>query len=409
MNLHSKNVVIVILITTIIVDIMGIGLVFPIMPSLFFDNTCITFGDPSGNFQNWYYSIALACWPLGLMIGCPVIGELSDKYGRKIILMVALFVTCLSYALSAYAIYSHNYILFIASRFISGLAGGAFEIAQAAVIDISTEEEKSKNLGFIAMAGSLGFVIGPVITSLVSTLNISHTLPFFFAGVLSFINMLFIYIAMQRDLPKNPGLVIELGTIYTTISFLLSDKRIRAIGVVYLLVQCGWGFYGQGVALFLTQAYSYSVSKVGIFYAVIGLATAIASLTLQPKVFAKFSNNNAFILAAVVCGASLISVGLFLGVEKLQWLIGIISSMAQLICYTALLSMISFAVSDKEQGKAMGAAGAGFGLAWFLNDIMMGHLASVSSTSPISFGGGMYFVAIIIFILATKVLYEKVK
>ncbi|APC91993.1 MULTISPECIES: MFS transporter [Francisella] len=408
MNLHAKNILIPVLITTIIIDIMGAGLVFPIMPSLFFGQSCITFGDPGGNFQNWYYSIALACWPLGLMIGCPIIGELSDKYGRKIILIIALSTTCISYILSAYAIYSHHYLLFVASRFVCGLAGGAFEIAQAAVIDISTEQDKSKNLGYITMAASLGFVVGPIVTSFVSVMNVSHTLPFIFAAVLSLINIVFIAIIMTKDLPKNPGLVIQLGTIYKTISFLISDKRVRLIGVVYLLIQCAWGFYGQGIALFLNLTYNYTVSQTGAFYALMGLSTAVASIVIQPMIFAKLSNQVAFVRAAVVCGIGFIFVAILIN-QIAQWLLAIVLSASQLICYTALLAMISAAVTDKEQGKAMGAAGAGFGLAWFLNDIMMGHLVSISPSSPISFGGGMYFIAVIIFVFSIKIWRERVQ
>ncbi|MBK2258157.1 MFS transporter [Francisella philomiragia] len=408
MNLHSKNILIPILITTIIIDIMGAGLVFPIMPSLFFGQSCVTFGDPGGNFQNWYYSIALACWPLGLLIGCPIIGELSDKYGRKIILIVALSTTCVAYLLSAYAIYSHDYLLFVASRFICGLAGGAFEIAQAAVIDISTEEDKSQNLGYITMAASLGFVVGPIVTSFASVMEVSHTIPFVFAAILALVNIAFIVIIMKRDLPKNPGLVIQLGTIYRTISFLLSDKRVRLIGVVYLLVQCAWGFYAQGVALFLNLTYSYNISMTGAFYAVMGLATALASIFIQPRIFAKVSNQVAFVRAAVICGIGFILVSIIFN-EAAQWVLTIVLSASQLICYTALLSMISGAVSDKEQGKAMGAAGAGFGLAWFLNDIMMGHLSSISPSSPITFAGFMYFIAAIIFVFSIKILRERVQ
>ncbi|ASG68410.1 MFS transporter [Francisella halioticida] len=408
MNLHLRNILIPVLIVTIIVDIMGVGLVFPIMPSLFFGKACIIFGDPGGNFQNWYYSIALACWPLGLLIGCPIIGELSDKYGRKVILIVSLLTTCISYILSAYAIYSHDYLLFIASRFISGLAGGSFEIAQAAVIDISSEQERSKNLGYITMAASLGFVAGPIVISFVSSMSINHIIPFIFAAVLSFINIIFITIIMKKDLPKNPGLVIELGTIYKTISFLLSDKRIRLIGVVYLLIQCAWGFYGQGVALFLNLTYHYSISLTGLFYAVMGLSTVIASITIQPKIFAKSSNQVAFVRSAVICGIGFAFVAILTN-QSAQWLLAVILSAAQLICYTALLSMISRAVTDKEQGKAMGAAGAGFGLAWFLNDIMMGHLSAISPSSPILFGSIMYFIAAIIFVFSIKILREKVQ
>ncbi|MGQ4003070.1 MFS transporter [Francisellaceae bacterium CB299] len=408
MKLYPKNLVIMILITTIIIDIMGAGLVFPIMPSLFFGNVCVTFGDPGGNFQNWYYSIALSCWPLGLLIGCPIIGELSDKYGRKIILIVALSMTFFSYILSVYAIYSHHFIIFVASRFISGLAGGAFEIAQAAIIDMSKEEEKAKNIGYVTMAASLGFVIGPIITSMVSTVNANYMLPFIFAGIMSLVNVLFVALVMKKDLPKNPGLIIQLGSIYKTISFLISDSRVRAVGIVYLLLQCGWGFYGQGVALFLDHVYSYSVSDIGLFYGLMGLSTAIASITLQPKLFAKYSNSNIFIHAIIVLGVGAILVGK-VDAQAGQWLLAVILSVSQLLCYTALLTMISSAVSDKEQGKAMGAAGAGFGLAWFLNDIMMGHLSSVTPATPITFGGGMFFIAVIIFVFATKILNEKVK
>ena len=408
MKLYPKNLVIMILITTIIIDIMGAGLVFPIMPSLFFDNICVTFGDPGGNFQNWYYSIALSCWPLGLLIGCPIIGELSDKYGRKSILMIALSMTFFSYILSIYAIYSHQFILFVASRFISGLAGGAFEIAQAAIIDMSRQEERAKNIGYVTMAASLGFIIGPVITSMIYTVNGNYTLPFIFAAIISLVNVLFVAFIMKKDLPTNPGLIIQLGSIYKTISFLISDKRVRVVGVVYLLLQCGWGFYGQGVALFLDHVYDYGVSDIGMFYAFMGLSTAIASITLQPKLFAKYSNSNVFIHAIIVLGVGAILVGT-VDAEAGQWLLAAILSVSQLLCYTALLTMISSAVSDKEQGKAMGAAGAGFGLAWFLNDIMMGHLSSITPATPITFGGGMFFIAVIIFVFTTKIMNEKVK
>ncbi len=198
----KKNLLILILIVTIIIDIMGLGLVFPMMPSLFFGTDAVTFGDVGGNFQNWYYSMALAVWPLGLVIGGPVLGELSDKYGRKQILMSAIFATTLAYLLSAYAIFTHDYLLFLASRFISGLAGGAFEIAQAAVIDISDEKEKSKNLGFITMAASFGFVIGPVVTSFTGSMEISHIWPFVIASIFSLVNLSFIYVIMKKDLPK---------------------------------------------------------------------------------------------------------------------------------------------------------------------------------------------------------------
>ena len=403
----KKKLLIAILIVTIIIDIMGLGIVFPIMPALFFGKTAVTFGQAGGEFQNWYYSIALAAWPLGIMLGGPILGELSDKYGRKKILIVALSFTCSSYLVSAFAILTKNYLMFIGSRFVSGLAGGAFEIAQATVIDISTEENKSRNLGFITMAASLGFVIGPVATSFAASMHISYTLPFLLAATLSLTNVLFIVFIMTKDLPKHPGLVVNVKSIYKTVSFLLSDKRVRIIGLAYLLMQCGWGFFGQGVALFLTEIYHYTVTQNGFFYALTGLSVALCSLFLQPILFKKYKIHSLYIISAIICGSNLFLTAVFSSIY-LQWLIGIIASACQLICYTCLLTIISSSVSDKEQGKAMGAAGAGFGLAWFLNDLLMGHLSTISLYLPIPFGGGMFFVSIL-FVLFVIFKSKKVK
>ena len=409
-KMYPKNFVIAILITTIIIDIMGLGLIFPVMPSLFYGSENVVFSELGGNFQSWCYSIALACWPLGLMIGCPIIGELSDKYGRKSILLLALATTFISYILSAYAIYSRNYYIFFSSRFIAGLAGGSFEIAQAAVIDISSEENKSRNIGLITMAGSLGFVIGPIITSLLANLDMDNTTSFLFAGFLAMINFIAILLFMKKDLAKNPGLVIKPVAFFKTILFLFSDKRVRAVGIVYFLVQCGWGFYGQGSALFLKQVYNYHVADIGLFYTVMGLATVVVSIAIQPFIFRKFSKSSAFIVATIICGLALSLVNI-VNHENSQWFINIISSATQLICYTALLSIISLSVTDKEQGKAMGAAGAIFGLAWFVNDIIIPDLILISPGTPISFGGSLYFIAAIIFtiFITKKIFYKKNK
>ncbi|RUS69190.1 hypothetical protein EGW08_023048, partial [Elysia chlorotica] len=99
-------------------------------------------------------------------IGGPVLGELSDKFGRKKLLIIALFLTSFAYVLSAISVYMCSYLFFMISRLLSGMVGGAFEIAQATVIDVSSKKNKAKNLGYITMAASLGFVVGPIVTSL---------------------------------------------------------------------------------------------------------------------------------------------------------------------------------------------------------------------------------------------------
>lgn len=397
MTNESKHPWIVhILILTIIIDIMGVGLVFPIMPALFFGDTTV-FVLGSTHMQNWGYAIGLAAWPLGLILGGPILGELSDKFGRKKILLIALFLTAGAYAISGFSIYVGSYVIFVLSRLMSGIVGGAFEIAQATVIDASTKQNKARNLGFIAMAASLGFMIGPIITSITTNAYFgwSITTPFWFAMAISFINALCILFLMKWDRAKHPELAIKLSSLLKTVTFLLTDKRVVFIGIIYLFMQCGWGFFGQGIALFLDQMYGYSTSTIGIFYAMTGLSVALCSIFIQPKIFKRFSVGSAYIVFAFICGGGLILISL-LENSIYQWIIGSVASAAQLICYTALLTIISSSVSEKEQGKAMGGAGAGFGLAWFINDIMMGGLTSISVKLPIAVGGVFLFVSLLL-------------
>jgi hypothetical protein len=91
-----------------------------------------------------------------------------------------------------------------------------------------------------------------------------------------------------------------------------------------------------------------------------------------------------------------------------QWIISIIASMSQIFCYTSLLSIISSSVSKKEQGKAMGAAGAGFGIAWFINDIMMGGLSSISVKFPITIGGIILLSVFLLFFIFLFIKNNKV-
>jgi MFS transporter, DHA1 family, tetracycline resistance protein len=386
-NIDGNLWVIYILVVTIIIDLMGIGLVFPIMPSLYFGkNIVFSVGGP--NLQHWAYAISLASWPLGLLLGGAVLGQLSDKFGRKNILIYALLLTSLSYAISTISIYKGLYLVFILSRLMSGLVGGAFEIAQATVIDISSINYKTRNLGYISMAGSIGFMIGPIITSITTNTYFGWNLgtPFLFAMILSLVNAILIYLLLQKDIPKNPNLTLKLTNLLKTVTFLFTDKRVCFIGLIYVLFQCGWGFYGQGIALLLNQLYNYNVSYIGFFYSVMGLSIAICSLLIQPKVIKFYRINTIFLFFVLICGICLISSSLVHGAIS-QWIISIIASMSQIFCYTSLLSIISSSVSKKEQGKAMGAAGAGFGIAWFINDIMMGGLSSISVKFPITIGG----------------------
>ncbi|WP_159084749.1 MFS transporter [Dongshaea marina] len=314
----------------------------------------------------WAYSIALAVWPFGLFVGGPVIGELSDKFGRKPTLLIALSLTAVAYGLSAASILIGNFWLFVVSRLMSGVVGGAYEVAQATVVDISDKETKARNLGYVSMAASIGFVIGPVVTSLstsgwLSWMTIST--PFWIAMGLAAINTLSILKLLERDKPKHPDLKLHPIGAAKTVGFLFLDKRVLYIGAIYLLLQAGWGFYTQGVALFMHHYYHYDTGSTGYFYAAMGLAVALCSVSVQPWLLKRFSPRTLYSVMGVIC-ALLLVIAMLSKPLVVQWITAVLGSATQFICYTVVLMLLSGSVSEKEQGKVMGSAGAGFGLAW---------------------------------------------
>lgn len=148
---------------TVFIDLLGVGVLIPVMPLLLGDPTSPYYLLPTGwSTEQGYVLLGLltAVFPLMQFFATPILGQLSDKYGRKDILLISLFGTSLSYVLFAYGIMSRNLPLLFVSRALDGITGGNISVAQAAIADISLPENRAKNFGLIGMAFGLGFIFG---------------------------------------------------------------------------------------------------------------------------------------------------------------------------------------------------------------------------------------------------------
>jgi len=149
---------------TVFIDMLGITIVIPVFTTLFFEPTTAFFTPEDGNvIRSILFGWMIASFPIMQFFGAPVLGALSDKYGRKPILTITIFASLIGYLLFAYAIYSGILWLTFVSRAFSGFMGGNISIAQSAISDISTPEDKAKNFGLIGVAFGLGFILGPAI------------------------------------------------------------------------------------------------------------------------------------------------------------------------------------------------------------------------------------------------------
>lgn len=379
------------LMVTIIIDIMGIGLVFPVLPSLFYSDThAIVAADMSLSMRNFMYGICLTAWPLGLFFGAPYMGDLSDKLSRKKVILICLFGMIISNGLSGVGVYSHSLIIFIFSRFLAGFFGGSFPIAQAAMIDISDESTKSRNISLVTLAASMGFVVGPLITSL-STLpslaNIfDYTTPFYVATLISFLN----FVGVWFLLPEMPNLhktdKVHLFRGILVIREVLSDARTRKLLFAFFLMFFGWGTYFCNLPLLLASYFNYSTSLIAVVFAVFAFGNIAGILFLQPYMLKKFSLNKCSVMMAIAL-AIIVSLSAFTAWSWVQWLVAFCAPAAQMVLYTAVMTLFSNSVTPQEQGKVMGGADAAVSVAFMLNGMLLGVLVNINLIVPIVVAG----------------------
>ena len=159
---------------TIFVDMLGYGILIPIVPQLLGDQNSIFSVLPTGmSIDDGYILLGflVGIYPFMQFLATPILGQLSDKFGRRKILAIALSGTCLSYFAFAIGVITRNIPLLFLSRGFDGFTGGNISVAQAAIADISTPENRARNFGFIGAAFGLGLIIGPYIGGRLSDPN----------------------------------------------------------------------------------------------------------------------------------------------------------------------------------------------------------------------------------------------
>jgi MFS transporter, DHA1 family, tetracycline resistance protein len=188
----------------VFMDLVGFGIIIPVLPLLLVIKNFGSVSNPSYvlpmdfSQQNAYilYGFLLATYALGQFLATPILGQFSDKFGRKPILAYSLMGTCISYIIFAYGIITKDLGILFFSRFFDGITGGNISVAQAIVADISTPQNRAKNFGMIGAAFGLGFILGPYIGGKLSDPTVvswfDASVPFWFAAILSFTSVLFV-------------------------------------------------------------------------------------------------------------------------------------------------------------------------------------------------------------------------
>ena len=343
--MKSNKTALLFIFITILVDVIGIGIILPIIPDLIMELT------GEGNHMAIIYGMWLTTAFAGMQfLFSPVLGEISDKYGRRPILLIALLGLSIDYLIHAWA---PSIVWLFLGRFLAGITGASFTVASAYIADVSTRENKAKNFGLIGAAFGIGFIIGPGIGGFFGEIDIR--LPFYIAAGLTFANFLFGYFFVPESLTPENRRQINFSKMIPGVSlFALRNYKgiLLLISAFFLANLAGqalpstWSYYG-------IERYDWNPRQIGLSLMVVGSLVAVVQGFLVGKLVTKFGKRK-----VIIYGFLLWTVGMFLfSFAHEPWML-----YAFLIPYTlggiagpTVQGVISNQVSEKEQGILQGS------------------------------------------------------
>jgi len=386
---------------TVLVDVIGWGLIIPVMPRLIATMKHIPVNEASKD-GGWL----LVVYALMQFVFAPVLGNLSDKYGRRPVLLFSLFGFGIDYLFVALA---PSFAWFFIGRVISGITGASFTTAAAYIADISTAETRAKNFGLLGAAFGLGFIIGPAIGGLLTGFGIRA--PFYAAALLTLLNWLYGYFVLPESLSKenrrpfswkraNPvGSLLHLKK-YPAISGL-----VIALVLVYLAahaVQSNWSF-------FTMYRFKWTEKMVGLSLSLVGLLVAAVQGGLIRVLNPKLGNEK-----SVYMGLVLYAMGMFLFAFATQsWMM-----FAFLLPYCmggiagpALQSIITGHVPANEQGELQGGLTSLMSLTSIFGPLIMTNLFYffTKSGAPVHFPGVSFLLGGLLMLGSAVIAYITLK
>ncbi|WP_298304992.1 TCR/Tet family MFS transporter [Flavobacterium sp.] len=394
---NKKSAAIGFIFITMLIDITGWGIIIPVIPKLIQE---LIHGDVSeaakiGGWLTFAYAITQ-------FVFAPFIGNLSDKFGRRPIILLSLFAFSMDYLLLAFA--PTITWLFI-GRIIAGISGASITTASAYIADVSTPENRAKNFGMIGAAFGLGFIIGPVIGGLLG--QYGSRVPFYAAAVLCLLNFLYGYFILPESLSKDNRRAFSLKRANPIGAFLNLKKYPKLIGLVvsiFLLYTASHAVHSNW-SYFTMYKFNWDEKMVGISLGAIGLLVGIVQGGLIRVINPKLGNEK-----SIYVGMALYTVGMFLFATATQsWMM-----FAFLIPYClggiagpAMQAVISSQVPANEQGEIQGTLSSLMSASAIVGPPMMSTVFYyfTHKEAPFQFAGAPFILGGILMFLSTIIAY----
>jgi DHA1 family tetracycline resistance protein-like MFS transporter len=386
----------------IFLDMLGFTLIIPILAPLLLDSTQLLPYTTSASTRAMLLGVLLSLYAIAQFIGAPMLGALSDRFGRKRLLVCSLFGSFLGYLALGFGIaYSHLWLIFL-GRVVAGFTGGNISIALSAMADVSDEKAKAKNFGLIGMAFGLGFIIGPFIGGKLADPMLvpwfDFATPLWFAAGLALMTVALCAILLPETCTIRRKTPVSALTGIRNIfkAFKLPDLRIMFI-VIFLLA-FGFNFVTQFFQVFLIQKFQYTQSQIGDIFAYAGLWIAVSQVALTTPLSHRFKPHQVLPFFILL---SAIAIGLLVLPDK-AWMIWIIMPfvlIGQGVTQPNATAVISNLSGEDSQGEIMGINQSIQSLGMAVPPLIAGMLVTLHRNLPIIIGAILTLAAGVVFVL----------
>jgi len=401
-----------IILMTVFLDVLGVGILIPVLPQLIY-RIFIPAGysvSTSLILLGWLTAI----YPLMQFFSTPILGQLSDRYGRKKILAFSLFGTALGYILFAVAIITKNIPLLFFARALDGVTGGNISVARAVIADVSTPANRTRNFGLIGAAFGFGFVFGPYIGARLASPNtgffglfntpgwFNTATPFWFTAALSLINVvLLLTVLPETHKHINHKLKLAWTKSIDNIVQAATSSKLRVLLSAEFFFWGGFTFFTTFFQILLIEKLGFKQNNVGDFFAYIGICIALTQGILTPFIAKKFKSYK--VLRASMFGMSIaLMLQLFPSNTAQLLMVAPFIAIFNGLFLANASSLVSASADEKIQGEVLGIESSVQALAQAIPAIMAGYIATIGINAPVIVGSAIIFIGAIIFAVFYK-------
>ncbi len=392
-----------------LLDLIGFGIVLPLLPALFTNpSSPHTLLGPGMSTQHGYilFGLLIAVYPFFQFFTAPIWGQFSDRMGRKKLLTISMLAMSVSNGLFAVGLaYKLLPLLFIAKA-MAGASGGNLSITQAIVADLYEPRARAKQFGIIGAGFGIGMVLGPYLGGKLIDPHImpwfTIVTPFVFATILSILSALSISIFLPETLKRPHEEEINWLQSLTNISSAYELKQMRIIFLVGFLYQASFTFFASFINVFLYKNFNFTESQIGEFFGFVGIWIAITQIGISRAILDRVHNRTTII--ASLTGYTIMIGALFLIHQVWMLLIAAaLFAVATALAQMSILAQVSMQAGDNSQGKILGLNASVYAVAQMIPPLASGFLAaSLQAEAPIVVAAIVSGCAAFIYLVTTK-------